>query len=160
MTENPIWKSLWGLPTKSEPELIEPPPVSPEPSKPAIPHLPKGDTSAALLRLAIIRAKERLALKVSSDLVASPDDVVARWKPVEFRAVSSDVGAPPSRPAAAGIRPKERAVANLHSSLGCRYPIGVPGEPGFRFCRAPRRDIVTSYCECHHKLCYRGFARI
>ena len=158
--ENSLWKSLWQQPNKGAPDFVEIPPNPSDTSQPAIPHYPKGDTSAALLRLAIIRAKERMALKVSSKFVASTDDIAARWKPVEFRAISSDVGAPPSRPAEPGIRPKGRAVVNLHSSLGCRFPIGDPAHPDFRYCRAPRRDVISPYCECHHNLCYRGFPRI
>jgi GcrA cell cycle regulator len=36
----------------------------------------------------------------------------------------------------------------------CRYPLGDPRESQFRYCGLDQRD-ASSYCEGHHKLCYR-----
>ena len=35
----------------------------------------------------------------------------------------------------------------------CRFPIGTPGKPGFKFCRQPRHDDGP-YCLHHARLCY------
>lgn len=37
---------------------------------------------------------------------------------------------------------------------GCRFPIGMPKEPGFRFCDAPPME-GSSYCPECHAVCYR-----
>lgn len=55
--------------------------------------------------------------------------------------------------------PDEPPAAFCHSvslppvprSRGCLWPIGQPGEPGFRFCEAPRRAIGGSYCFEHER---------
>ncbi len=39
----------------------------------------------------------------------------------------------------------------------CRWPIGHPGEPGFRFCAEPRQQ-GRPYCREHCALAYRGKA--
>ena len=164
MPENPLWDALWKNPIKADPDFVDLPLVplpSLPPLKPAIPHYPKGDTSAASARLAQLRALERreVHLRVPVALFPSNDALASHWKPARFRAVSGAVGALPSLPAASAPRLKESSPVRLPSTIGCRYPIGDPGTPNFRFCRAPRQSS-SSYCECHHKLCYRGFSEL
>lgn len=37
---------------------------------------------------------------------------------------------------------------------GCRWPIGHPGDAGFRFCREPRQG-AKPYCDRHSALAYQ-----
>lgn len=39
-------------------------------------------------------------------------------------------------------------------NTGCRFPVGDPKEPDFRFCEKPRGDR-ESYCEIHHELTHQ-----
>jgi len=43
---------------------------------------------------------------------------------------------------------------------GCRYPLGTPRQPGFRFCCEPRAEYPSgrrsAYCVEHHLLCHRA----
>ncbi|MBX9760668.1 MAG: GcrA family cell cycle regulator [Beijerinckiaceae bacterium] len=55
-------------------------------------------------------------------------------------------------PAARSHRPVLRLDAGQ-----CRWPIGEPGTPGFRFCCAARR-VGSSYCSHHHHVSRSGKA--
>ncbi len=39
---------------------------------------------------------------------------------------------------------------------GCRWPIGDPGQPDFRFCEAPAVVLGKPYCSPHCALAYRA----
>ena len=71
-------------------------------------------------------------------------------KPAERRlAVSEAVRLP---------KPERRLDRPVRLSMapgeGCRFPIGMPKEPGFRFCDAPPME-GSSYCPECHAICYR-----
>lgn len=40
------------------------------------------------------------------------------------------------------------------TSATCRWPIGDPSKPNFRFCCAPRLD-VSAYCDAHDQRAYQ-----
>jgi GcrA cell cycle regulator len=40
------------------------------------------------------------------------------------------------------------------SREGCKWPIGHPGRPGFRFCEAARPDFRRPYCAQHHAIAF------
>lgn len=44
----------------------------------------------------------------------------------------------------------------LPSGGGCRWPLGHPGEPGFRFCEAAVASARGSYCQEYRSVAYRG----
>lgn len=46
----------------------------------------------------------------------------------------------------------ESAMFNLRVEQ-CRYPIGHPNKPGFRFCDA-KAKTGSAYCAQHHRICY------
>jgi GcrA cell cycle regulator len=46
-----------------------------------------------------------------------------------------------------------RQALQLVGPRDCRFPIGTPGKPGFRFCRRPRHGDGP-YCLHHAGLCY------
>jgi hypothetical protein len=46
-----------------------------------------------------------------------------------------------------------RQMPTLSHARNCQFPIGEPGENGFRFCEAPVPP-GRSYCEEHHRVCY------
>ena len=75
----------------------------------AITHRPKGDMSAARLRLAELRAADKLG---------RPCRPMREWVPTQ----ASWYGA--------------RAITAL---CGCKYPIGDPRAQGFHFCNRKRR---------------------
>ena len=47
------------------------------------------------------------------------------------------------------------ATIDRWSSEGCRWPMGEPCDPGFRFCCAETGDAIGSYCPEHHARAYR-----
>ena len=57
---------------------------------------------------------------------------------------------------AADSQPSQTIIttANLTDRM-CRWPIGHPGEPGFRFCGVPRIGS-RPYCREHCSMAYRG----
>jgi GcrA cell cycle regulator len=57
-------------------------------------------------------------------------------------------------------KPKRRAVTLLKmTDCHCRWPIGDPSQPDFRFYGAPQASLSTGqpYCPEHHKVAYRAF---
>lgn len=48
-----------------------------------------------------------------------------------------------------------RARLAIVEHKGCRWPIGNPGEPGFRFCHAMPVVLARPYCEKHCAVAYR-----
>jgi GcrA cell cycle regulator len=49
-------------------------------------------------------------------------------------------------------RPAPRLVFSKITE--CCYPIGTPGNPGFRMCDAPTPSPRSPYCEAHRKIVY------
>jgi GcrA cell cycle regulator len=54
----------------------------------------------------------------------------------------------------AAAEPRLVSTLNLKPD-DCRFPIGDPRQPGFGFCGATKWDRSRSYCEYHHRLCWR-----
>ena len=52
----------------------------------------------------------------------------------------------------------ERRDAAVSRSRTCCWPIGNPGQPGFRFCEAPAL-VAKPYCKDHADQAYRPFRR-
>ncbi len=50
-----------------------------------------------------------------------------------------------------------RQALELVGPRDCRFPIGTPGKPGFKFCRHPRHG-AGPYCLHHAQVCYQGGA--
>ncbi len=146
--------------------------------QPPKPRYPKGDTTAARARLAELRAKEALNLRVPAELIVPADALAARyWAKNGSWRVPVPIGEPgPSRPAissrtAPSDGGEQAAVAALPvappgqkmkypasvsttaiavaSVSGCRFPLGDPGADNFSFCNA--KATHGAYCECHHK---------
>jgi GcrA cell cycle regulator len=46
-----------------------------------------------------------------------------------------------------------RQALELVGPRDCRFPIGTPGRPGFKFCRQPRHGDGP-YCLDHARICY------
>jgi GcrA cell cycle regulator len=69
---------------------------------------------------------------------------------VEAAPVAAPVAVPPPRSSAG-----ERGVTLLQlTSRSCRWPIGIPREPGFHFCGA---TVDTApYCSVHRLVAYRA----
>ena len=72
---------------------------------------------------------------------------------------SKPISKPISKPWPVPVVPMIPHVPNDIGSLmslrpmDCRWPIGDPKEPGFRFC-CERKTEGSSYCEAHRKLAY------
>jgi len=47
-----------------------------------------------------------------------------------------------------------RASLGHLSREGCKWPIGHPRQPGFRFCEAARPDMRKPYCAEHHAIAF------
>ena len=114
----------------------------------------RGDTSAAAPALPELRRKEappiEEGLPVPRELVTPPELLASRWKPQSFRAVCEGVDTKPSQPAVSGWLGAPRVAAvSLHGR--CRYPIGIPGKPGFSFCGAASHSC-SPYCRAHNTL--------
>jgi GcrA cell cycle regulator len=71
------------------------------------------------------------------------------------------VPARPSRPASQCAISKNEASPEAAERVlalkpgQCRYPLGDPLDPAFRFCAAPIKAEGKPYCAAHHRLCHR-----
>lgn len=85
---------------------------------------------------------------------AEPHVTLPRYKPLARSFHARAVKSPP----AAAVE----ANGACDQTKPCRWPIGDPTQPGFRFCDAPShvtrgRKKVRSYCAAHCALAYEGF---
>ena len=60
---------------------------------------------------------------------------------------------PPAEPTPDCRRPATIAIESL-TAQSCRYPIGDPRKPGFRFC-GRRRTAGSSFCAEHHRIVWK-----
>lgn len=63
---------------------------------------------------------------------------------------------PTMTPAVTMAAPEASMISTLDLKANhCRFPIGDPRQPGFGYCGATKWDHSRSYCEFHHRLCWR-----
>ena len=53
------------------------------------------------------------------------------------------------------LRIKPKPIVGMVNDKGCRWPIGDPGQKGFRFCEDAGVVPGKPYCELHAKIAYR-----
>ncbi|MCI0598729.1 MAG: hypothetical protein L0Y60_04280 [Beijerinckiaceae bacterium] len=117
---------------------------------PPKPRYQKGDTTAARARLAELRAKEALGLRVPVPIgepSPSRPAVSGRKDPSDEGELVAELpvvqlGQEVRYPAS--VSSTAIAVANVS---GCRFPLGDPGAANFSFCNA--KATHGAYCECH-----------
>jgi GcrA cell cycle regulator len=107
----------------------------------------------ALTRNAIIGKASRMGWAFSREGgggsekgVLKPRIVVEAPKPIVPKPPVIDI----PRPVVSGSVP---AIMALKTGKTCKYGIGDPRSPDFRFCMEATNDITRSYCPEHHALC-------
>lgn len=101
----------------------------------------------------------RLVVMTPSEIVAIRVLRTARWPDEASSApdINDDPEPPPDWQPMTYVSHSAQALAALPRSA-CRFGIGDPGEPGFRWCGAPVAP-ESSYCDEHHSECWRPAGR-
>lgn len=107
---------------------------------------------------------DRTAINVSTSTISAKARAMglgrharSNYRPRIAKAPEPVVPKQEETPACEEVRsPPVRKVPLLGLGLNdCRFPLGDPRSPDFGFCGAPKWEGSRSYCEFHHRLCYR-----
>lgn len=107
--------------------------------------------------------RERAALQVSEKTVSSKAHAMGLPRNPRPYSAPRVRSTPPPRvrlPTMHEVGMPSAPEASMISTLDlkanhCRFPIGDPRKPGFGYCGATKWDHSRSYCEFHHRLCWR-----